>query len=176
MMERLIGLVTGAVVGLLLTWVILRVTKTNQNARCEFDERQQLARANGYKYGFWTLLTISALYGFSEVAEVSLPVEPETVIFLAITFALVVQASYWIWHDAYFALNENRTRAMIALALVSAFNLWIGASNVQKNGLMEDGKLSGSCVNLICGAQIIAICAVLWAKQLNAKGAEDEEE
>ena len=50
--EMALGMVTGLVLGLILFIIILKVTKKDGKIKCQYDERQELARGKGFKYGY----------------------------------------------------------------------------------------------------------------------------
>ena len=61
------GLLAGVLVGALVGVGILALLFKLKVMDLTFDERQERARGQAYKYGFWTLLTCLLLYGFSDM-------------------------------------------------------------------------------------------------------------
>ena len=54
------GIVVGILVGVGIVALLFKLKVMDLT----FDERQERARGQAYKYGFWTLLTCLLLYGF----------------------------------------------------------------------------------------------------------------
>ena len=59
----LAAVLVGALVGLGIIALLFRLKIMDLT----FDERQERARGQAYKYGFWTLMTCLLLYGFSDM-------------------------------------------------------------------------------------------------------------
>ena len=59
---RMTGLAVGIVVGLILVVVIMRAVNFNHKMKTEYDEMQRSIRDRGYKYGFYTILIVEALF------------------------------------------------------------------------------------------------------------------
>ncbi|MDO4321037.1 MAG: hypothetical protein Q4C61_00785 [Lachnospiraceae bacterium] len=172
-----VGISAGVAVGIILIAVILKVTKTNGRMKCEFDERQELIRGRGYKYGFGTLILCNVLYaGILEIG-LKIPVEPDTAMFLMILMSVLVTVSYWIWNDAYFGLNVHRPRIMAAFVLLAALNLWLGVKGILEGRSVKNGRLTTGGLNLFCGIMFIIVFAVLLAKHLRESfGVQEDEE
>ena len=65
-MEHSLGYIFGLLVGILVGVGIVALLFKLKVMDLTFDERQERARGQAYKYGFWTLLTCLLLYGFSD--------------------------------------------------------------------------------------------------------------
>ena len=61
------GLLTGVLVGALVGLGMIALLFRLKVMDLTFDERQERARGQAYKYGFWTLITCLLLYGFSDM-------------------------------------------------------------------------------------------------------------
>ena len=70
----MLGILTGILGGLLITVILLKITKTDGSSRCEFDERQIAARGQAYKYGFFTFLVCDAVYAVLSTGFERLPI------------------------------------------------------------------------------------------------------
>ena len=81
-----------------------------------------------------------------------------------------VYAVYCIWHEGYFALNENPKRVLIAFTVIAAANFWIAAANIIDGVMVENGMLTFRSMNLFCGIMFLVIVAALFfRKRWNAR-------
>ena len=166
------GVVCRILFGLVLVAVVLKVTKTDGRMKCEYDERQMVARGRGYKYGFFTFIVCALLYGFCAGNGAWLPLDPGASMFLLCVVAITVHVSYCIWNDAYFALNENRGSVLIAFLVIGAANLLIGVTNVVQGNAVRAGQLTMRGANLFCGVLFLLFFGVLLAKHLTGEETE----
>ena len=172
-MEHSVGYLFGLVVGVLVGVGIIALLFKLKVMDLTFDERQERARGQAYKYGFWTLLTCLLLYGFSDMV-LGRWCDVITGVMLCLSGALVVFASVCIVKDAYLSLKEKPRKIMTLLAVVSVLNLAIGAMNLKNGRVVESGVLTYGAVNGICGVITLTILVVYVVKYLLAKreGAE----
>ena len=167
-MEHSLGYIFGLLVGILVGVGIVALLFKLKVMDLTFDERQERARGQAYKYGFWTLLTCLLLYGFSDQifgrwCEVLVGA------ILCIAAALMVFASVCIVKDAYLSLKEKPRTVMTLLAVVSALNLAIGVMNWKGGRVVQDGVLTYAAVNGICGVITLTILVVYVVNYLLAK-------
>ena len=102
-MEHSLGYIVGIVVGILVGVGIVALLFKLKVMDLTFDERQERARGQAYKYGFWTLLTCLLLYGFSDMV-LGRWCDVLVGAMLCIAAALMVFASVCIVKDAYLSL------------------------------------------------------------------------
>lgn len=169
------GLAAGVLVGILFIFIFLKVTKTDGKMKCKYDERQNTARGNGFKYGFFTLLICNLLQAFAFDGKMSLPVDQSVILLISVVLGILVYVSYCIWNDAYFSLNENRRKVLVGFVVIGVFNLLIGISNLHSGKAFTDGVLNFRSINLFCGLLFLVIFAVLLAKHLTKKQEEEDE-
>ena len=160
----LVGVLAGALVGVGIIALLFKLKVMDLT----FDERQERARGQAYKYGFWTLLTCLLLYGFSDMV-LGRWCDVITGVMLCVAVAMVVFASVCIVKDAYLSLKEKPRTVMTLLAVVSVLNLAIGVMNWRHGQVVKDGILTYSAVNGICGVITLAILAVYVVNYLLAK-------
>ena len=165
----LVGVLTGALVGVGIIALLFKLKVMDLT----FDERQERARGQAYKYGFWTLVVCLLLYGFSDMV-LGRWCDVITGVMLCLSGALVVFASVCIVKDAYLSLKEKPRKIMTLLAVVSVLNLAIGAMNWKNGRVVESGVLTYGAVNGICGVITLTILVVYVVNYLLAKreGAE----
>lgn len=171
-----LGFVCGLIIGLVLVAVFLKVTKTDGASKCKFDERQQLVRGKGFKYGFFTMLICNALLMMKEkfVETAHFPIENAALLFIGICIGVLVYVSYCIWNEGYFALNENPKKVLIGFGVITIANILIGLVRMENIGLQERAEITfGSYANLICGFFMTIILVEVIAKWIcNKKGEE----
>ncbi len=171
----LFGMLTGIAVGALVSIIILKLTKKDGKLKCRYDERQNTARGKGFKYGFYTALIGNLLYGLLISAVPEVPIEPGAGVILIGLISTLVYVCYCIWCDSYFSLNENRTRVLIALGVISIFNFFLGIRSLLTGEAFADGKLNFRSMNLFCGLMIL-IVLIMIALRKSVKGREEEME
>ena len=167
------GLLAGVLVGALVGVGIVALLFKLKVMDLTFDERQERARGQAYKYGFWTLVVCLLLYGFSDMV-LGRWCDVITGVMLCLAGALVVFASVCIVKDAYLSLKEKPRKIMTLLAVVSVLNLAIGVMNWKNGRVVENGILTYGAVNGICGVITLTILVVYVVNYLLAKreGAE----
>ena len=72
---RFTGVLCGFAVGIVLVIIIAKICNRNRKMKTEYDERQNIVRGNGYKYGFYAMMIYAALLVVLGVAEIDLPAE-----------------------------------------------------------------------------------------------------
>ena len=167
-MEHSLGYIFGLLVGILVGVGIVALLFKLKVMDLTFDERQERARGQAYKYGFWTLLTCLLLYGFSDQIF-GRWCDALVGAILCIAAALMVFASVCIVKDAYLSLKEKPRAIMTLLTVISALNLAIGVINWKSGQVVKDGVLTYSAVNGICGVITLTILVVYVVNYLLAK-------
>ncbi|RVU70592.1 MULTISPECIES: hypothetical protein [Lactobacillus] len=116
----------GIIFGIALV-VIIGITGISSHTK-KYDERQDVIRNRGYKYGYFTLL-ITSLVAFC-LQETSFYAANKSTIYLATIFLSVLVVSvYDILHGAYFAFNEKSKKSSSWLALIAGILLGISGWN-----------------------------------------------
>lgn len=160
------GVGAGILMGLLCVAVILAWTKKGRSVKCQFDERQELIRGRGAKYGFFTLLFCNLVMFTLELAEVPIFADTEVLTAMTCLIGICVYVVYCIWHEGYFALNENRGRLIAVFAVITILNFACGAMNIAHGEMIEDGRLTFRCINLLCGIVFLVIFATMLLKKI----------
>ncbi|MBQ2804208.1 MAG: hypothetical protein IJF07_09960 [Lachnospiraceae bacterium] len=163
--EYKLGILGGVIIGLIIVVVLNMVSKTDNSIVCKYDERQELVRGKGFKYGYFSIMISNVMWILLSLLEVSLFCNIETAMFISIIVGVGVFACYCIWNDGYFALNENRKGLMIVFAIVGGINLYIGLMNVIQGSVLENGSLTMKSANLFCGILLFAIFIMLLLKE-----------
>jgi len=170
---RNIGILCGLMIGLLLAIILLKVTKTNNSIKCEYDERQEAERGRGFKYGFFTAIIYNCIAALLLELEIELPMDTTTTFFVGIIVAASVMVTHQIFHDCYFSLNEDRKKVMAVLSFAAIINLISAYNNYRMGELFKDGKLCFQSLNLICFAICIYVALIVLVKMLIDKREED---
>jgi len=165
----MLGLLVGVLVGVGIIALLFKLKVMDLT----FDERQERARGQAYKYGFWTLLSCLLLYGFSDMI-LGRWCDVITGAMLCVAAALLVFASVCIVKDAYLSLKENPRAVMTLLTVVSILNLGIGIMNWKNGRVVENGILTFAAVNGICGLMTLVILVVYVVNYLLAKREDGE--
>lgn len=171
-MERALGFGCGILVGLLLVYFLLKWTKKDGTRKCKYDERQELIRGRGFKYGFFTMIICNFLYASVDVIMDRRMIDSYAGMFICILVGMLVHISYCIWNGGYFALNENPKKVLIAFIAIALLNFGIFAMNLAHGEVMQNGMLTFRVANLFCGIMFLAIFAILLAKKMHDKGEE----
>ena len=162
--DMLAGVLVGALVGVGIVALLFKLKVMDLT----FDERQERARGQAYKYGFWTLLTCLLLYGFSDMV-LGRWCDVITGVMLCAAAALIVFGSVCIVKDAYLSLKEQPRAVLTMLTIVAALNLAIGVMNWKGGRVVKDGVLTYGAVNGICGFMVLVILVVYLVNYLLAK-------
>ena len=165
----LAAVLVGALVGVGIVALLFRLKVMDLT----FDERQERARGQAYKYGFWTLMTCLLLYGFSDMA-LGRWCDVIAGVMLCVAVALVMFASICIVKDAYLSLKEKPRTIMTLLTVVGSLNLAIGIMNWKNGRVVQDGILTFGAANGICGIMVLVILAVYVVNHLLAKREDAE--
>jgi hypothetical protein len=146
----------GALFGLLLVFILLSKKK--------YDERQALIRGKAYMISFFIMIAYYTIYGFSTILQDKL--DTSTAMFIGVLIAAAIHFSYCIWKDAYFSLNEDKKKMMIAFVSISIFNLVIGLGNLFHGEIIVDGVITYHILNLLCAILFLYLFIVLLVKKL----------
>lgn len=168
----LLGILCGLLIGGIVVIIILKLTKEDGSVKCKYDERQQLVRGRGFKYGFFVLLIYDFVYGIAGFAAERRYLDDGAAMILGICAGVLVYASYCIWNDGYFSLNENPRKVLIAFVFIGIFNLLLGIRQIKAGALIVKGMLTFRCVNLLCGAMFLVLFLVIFAKWICNKREE----
>lgn len=169
-LEHALGFMVGVIfVSAFIVILMLVLTSRDKKIKRTYDERQEAIRGKGFKYAFYTVITLNMLYAIADIACERIPVESSVVAFIVTLCGVGVYAWYCILNDGYFAINEKKKETIIALTAIGVFNLAIGISSAVREGFFEDGVLTYDCMNLVCGIFLLATIIVLLIKDFMDK-------
>ena len=170
-MEYKIGLLFGVLAGVLVSLLFVALMKRKKVIDCHFDERQELARGQAFKYAFFVLAALGAVYGALDTIW-ALPMDTLTGIFACFCLAMVVFAVACIRKEAYLSLYEKPGKVMALFGGIAALNLGIGAMYLMQGSMVEGGVLTFRAVNPLLGVTLLVIMTVY---ALHLSGREEEE-
>lgn len=162
-MGYLVGMLCGVAMGLILVVLCFKYVKIRKKeSNFEYDERQQLARGNGFKYAYVTSIVYNGVLCLITVAGISVPIELSVLIMFGILLTALVYAVYCIQHDAYVSLNENANRLMIVFIALGGFNTFIGVTHLIHGTMFENGVFTFHGINLLCGILLLVLAVILF--------------
>lgn len=175
--ERFAGFIAGITFAVILSCVLMIIVNKNKRIKTEYDERQELLRGKGYRYGAITAIVYAAILMCCSLNGVSLPVRQEVIYFSIIFVLLLVMTSYCIMTGAYFGLNNDRRRFGIVSFFVVIINLITPVMHIVNGTFIQDGMVSAPCINLLCVILFLAIAIECLIKDIiERKNGEDDEE
>ena len=150
------------------------------DGKYRYDERQRTEQGRGYRAAFIATaisLIIPLMLGSTGI------IGSEFMLFfiiLALFIGVSVLIVYWIWHECYFAINENSTRLMIFIGIFGVLNLVISVINFIGGYLIVNGVPTFRCLNLFVALLSLEIFIAILARRaanakLEAQEGEDEE-
>lgn len=75
--------------------------------KANYDERQELIRGKGFKYGFSTIVLVDALLA---VVVRKIQLAPQLLVLTPLFIGLWVFSIYVLWNSAYFAMNQKKSK------------------------------------------------------------------
>lgn len=170
----LAGGILAAIIGVIFICIFLRYTKTDNSTKCKYDERQQLVRGIGFKYGFFTFIIYNAAASvFISFGEKQY-IDHAALMLIGIFISTFVYAAFCIWKEGYFSLNENPKRVVIAFTAIALLNFCIGWRSYLHGLMFENGMLTSHCINFLCGILIVLLFPVMAAKHMNKQKEAEE--
>lgn len=163
---------TGFFIGLLTVWIIVFIkmvyeSKKNGVKNDDYDERQQLVRYRGYKYGFFVIVIFLVCVCLIEGITNRHFIDTDAVTIIGICVSVGVHVTYCIWNEGYFPVKNNRKAFIIfiimALATVT-LSIFFSIEAVKEGNIVVDGVITGYCGNIACAFLFTFICIVALTK------------
>ena len=165
--------VLGAVIGVILFVIVLAAVQRENSMKRNYDERQELLRGRGAKYGLISMLFLNAALYLLESVGVQLPMSAGIAVILSVFVGGGVYAVYCIWMDAYFALNQRAGAFAGFLFIIGVINLVIGITALSGGRIFQNNQLTDRSLNLFCGIMMIILCGSMLLKKV-CKDREEE--
>jgi hypothetical protein len=166
----------GSIIAMLVSlMIVVGIILSNQKKnRKEYDERQELVRGRGFKYGFYTLMLYCVFYMMADIVEFKIIMDTFAVMTLGICISLLVHTSYCIWNDGFVALNDEGARGIKSTLLVGVLNFSLGIFNIIDGGVVCDGVITYRCSNLEVGILFLLVVAVMLLKRNRDRKEEEQ--
>jgi len=175
-MEYAAGLAAGIITALLIFAIIYKFKKNKLKGT--YDERQELIRGRGYKYAFFTVIVLIAVYLIADMAGVFevTPLTHSLTIFFILLVGVVVYALYCIHNDSYFGIGMDTRAYKGIMWFVVILNLITSVRHLRE-GALVDGKLQfESYSGLLFAIAFAAILIGLHVRSAELKREETDEE
>ena len=172
-----LGVLCGAGTGIAAA-LIFRVLykRKHGTAPCEYDERQEWARGKAYQYGYYTML-LCVLAGaiWREITGSPL-FDSISGAFLLILPGLLVFIVCCIWKEAYVSRYEKQRRMIVGFVLLGVVNLLCaGKDFLETHTFLENGRLGGGSLNLLCGVMLLIVVATMLVRRLTLREESEED-
>ena len=161
-----------AVIGVILFVIILAVVQRENSMKQNYDERQELLRGRGAKYGLISMLFLNVALYLLESMGVQLPMTAGIAVILSVFVGGGVYSVYCIRMDAYFALNQRAGAFAGFLFIIGVINLVIGIAALLDGRIIQNDQLTDRSLNLFCGILMMILCGSMLLK----KAYKDREE
>ena len=174
-----VAILLGLLIGLCLLVLIFSLSLKGPEWKERYDERQELERGRGFKYAFFTMLIYFLAMLILDTAVIPLAVDTSVLYCSGIFLGILVYMVYCIWHESYFALNQNMRTTMITLGLIGLFNFVIGLSHLVGGAMIENGRLTFHAINFLCAFLFIALFLTMLLKRIvstKVNSADDEDD
>lgn len=167
-----IGMIVAVLLGAGVVCGILIVTTKNYSLKREYDERQELVRGKGFKYGFFTMLITNFILSYLNLYLSKPIMDMSFAMILSMSLGVLVCVHYCIWKEGYFSLNE-KPKTFIALMSVCAVVQYICFAGYLKTGIIINGAITFRGVNLLLGIMVTFLLIDLLVKSICQKREDD---
>ncbi len=165
--------VIGAVIGVIFFVIVFAIAQKDDSMKQNYDERQEVLRGRGAKYGLYTMFFLNLALFLVESAGVSLPVSPGMALMISVIVGGIVFAVYCVWKEAYFALNQKAGVYIVVFLVLAGYNLVIGIAAFLDGAAVQNNQLTLRSLNLFAGIMMLVICGALILKKV-CKDREEE--
>ena len=168
-----LGFIIGLMVAAVLLVFIFKFANKDGKVRTEYDERQKAVRGKAYRYAFYTEIFAQVIISCIFMSNIELPIENYVLLFIGIILGCTVLATYCIWNDVYWGLNNNHKRFHIIFIAALILNILPVYFNSISGTLTENGKLGMPGLNIIVIIMMVIVYAELLIKSVMDKDTEE---
>ena len=172
------GVLIAPIIASVIVLVILLIARRKGAvATNQYDERQALIRATGYKAGFLVTLFFLLAFGFlSEFSEgFARLASPGFCMIAAGLIGILVFVLYCIAKDAFYGLGQNRKGYMLLCAVIVLMTGLTTFENIRHGTLLEDGRATLAATgSLLTGMFFLVVLIALLRKELQQRNEVDE--
>ena len=169
-----VGFAIGLMIAAVLLVAIFKYANSDGKVRTEYDERQKAVRGKAYRYAFYTEVFAQTIVMWLFMAGIELPIEDYALVFIGIILGCMVLATYCIWNDVYWGLNNNHRRYQLIFAAAVVLNILPVIMNALNGTLIENGKIGMPVFNIIVLVMMVIVYAELLIKKLVGDRNEEE--
>ncbi|MBQ7954700.1 MAG: hypothetical protein IJ282_03030 [Lachnospiraceae bacterium] len=170
---RGVAVVCGMLMGCILIVIMVALAQKGEGIKAKYDERQELVRGRGFKYAFFSMLILNIVFFGLGAAEVTIPMDAGIASMLSALLGACVYASYCVWNDGYFALNQRLGMVMIFLIIMGILNLVLGINAFVEGRAWYNGELTFHSINLFCAIIMLVIFGTMLLKKIVRDGKEE---
>ena len=169
-----LGFVIGLMIAAIALVFIFKYANKDGKVKTEYDERQKAVRGKAYKYAFFTEVFAQCVLMLLFMGGVEIPVENYILIFIAIILGCMVLATYCIWNDVYWGLNNDRKRYYIVFGVALVLNILPVYFNAIGGTLFENGRIGMPLLNIVVIIMMVIILSELLIKKIVEKNSGEE--
>ena len=153
--------------------LLIAVSRDRRLQSPQYDERQELERGRGFRYGFFTMLIFNGGVLCFDMMDL-IPGKNQMVLYASGLFAgILVYGVYCIWNDSYFALNQKANVCIAFFTFIGLFNLAIAVTAILKGTMIENGRATEKFLNLECAILFLILMATMLIKKVYDKKTGD---
>lgn len=171
-----LGAAVGIMVGAVICVLWFRYANTDKKIKTEYDERQQIIRNNGYRLGFYTILTVQVVLIILAMGGLELPMVTYAQHFVSIMAGATVLGVYCILKDVYWGLNNNIMRYTVLFIFTIILNCIPIVGAAKTGTLIVDGRMGMASLNIQVMIMLTAIVITLLIKKFTGGSGKEEEE
>ena len=170
------GLSFGIIFGIVLAIVLFVVANSDHKIKSEYDERQQALRGKAYRYAFYSMIVVEAFLLVVDMSKMELPVENYVLHFAGIIIGGMVLATYSVFHDVYWGMNNNKKRYIVLFIALTVLNALPVIGAARAGDLIENGKLGVGGVNIAVLIMMGVLLIELMIKHVMDNKKEESED
>ncbi len=160
------GVTFGIMVGLVICVILFRFANKDKKIKTQYDERQEVIRGRGYRYGFYTMLFLEVVLMMVKMAAFIFPIEEYLIHMAVILIGTLVICIHSIWNGVYWGLNNDHRRYYIIFIIAIALNIIPVASSLAHNAITTRGFDSLPILNVMVLIWMAVIGITALAKKL----------
>ncbi len=132
----------GCVSSIIVIEIILLVIRRKSRGTCSYDERQELIRGRGFRYGFFTMAFLMIGGVILNQGMRGLPIELSLLMIGCVMAGCLVVIVYDIWKDAYWGVGQKARPYFILLLVVMVTQCAALAEHIRVGDIVVNGRLA----------------------------------
>lgn len=169
----------GFAVGLMIAAVaivfIFKYANKDGKVRTEYDERQKTVRGKAYRYAFYAEVFAQAVIMLIFMSDIELPIENYALLFIGIIIGCTVLATYCIWNDVYWGLNNDHKRYHVVFLIATILNVLPVIGPALGGSMFINGKIGMPVLNITVLIMMFIVYVELLVKKIKDKNDTCEE-